>query len=347
MRLTISLSSASARALSNACSTCTRKVQVMRDCATAVRSQQHRFNSEQHAVRSGAQLQQNAPHAWRKSSTVSPLSPRLLAYLRQSPGRRSIAYFVTAALISKSVRFVVYDEQSYAWPLIFSLIVLPFGTAATYFFVSIVEQQVWMRVPLRHGLVQATQGAALGGAAFLAVAAIAAGCGWVSTTTWGWAHHAPATLIRSVALLGIGHLAVAINEEMVFRGYGFDTLASAIGRGPAACVLTMLFALYHYQFSVQGVVGPAASGLALLLLRLSSDGLWMPVGYHWAWNVMQTALLGPPDGLPSVLPLSVHGPYAWVGRPGYPEPGALSILINLAVAAGVGVRLWRATQRVQ
>ncbi len=37
-------------------------------------------------------------------------------------------------------------------------------------------------------------------------------------------------VLRSVAYQGVGHLAVSWNEEMVFRGYGFETVRAALGQ---------------------------------------------------------------------------------------------------------------------
>lgn len=81
----------------------------------------------------------------------------------------------------------------------------------------------------------------------------------------------------SIALLGVGQLAVAWNEEMVFRGYGFETQRAAIGQG-AVGVLIPFFALYHGLDRLQ-VLGTATGGV-VLLLRLRSDALWLPIGYH-------------------------------------------------------------------
>lgn len=43
-----------------------------------------------------------------------------------------------------------------------------------------------------------------------------------------------------------------------------------------------------------------AGGATLMLLRLHTDALWMPIGYHWAWNVLQTAVFGVPHSAPSL-----------------------------------------------
>jgi membrane protease YdiL (CAAX protease family) len=194
--------------------------------------------------------------------------------------------------------------------------------------------------PLAHGLA----GAALGTGAYLAVVGVAVARHWVAFPAWGWERHPPGAVLRSIGVLTLGHLAVAWNEEQVFRGEGFDRLCAAIGTGPAAAVLVPLFAVYH---GLDPAIWPGltAGGLVLMLLRLVSGGLALPVGYHWAWNVVQTALLGPPDAEPSLRPMVVRGPARWMGRPGQPEPGLLPTLVHLAVAGGVALVGWLRRQQ--
>jgi membrane protease YdiL (CAAX protease family) len=187
-----------------------------------------------------------------------------------------------------------------------------------------------LRVPLRQGVAQALHGVGLGTAAFLAWLGIAKARQWVSAPAWGWEQASMKEVLRSAALLGGGHLAVAWNEEMVFRGYGFETVRAALGQGKAVAVLIPGFALYH-GLDPRRVLGMLAGGATLMLLRLHSDALWLPVGYHWAWNVLQTAIFGAPGSAPSIRPLHLHGPERWMGKPGQPEPGLLSTLIQLAV----------------
>jgi hypothetical protein len=86
------------------------------------------------------------------------------------------------------------------------------------------------------------------------------------------------------------------------------------------------------------LLGQAALGTALLMLRLRSGSIWAPLGYHWAWNLLQTACFGPAGGPPSLRPLLVDGPVLWVGRPGSPEPGLLSTLVQVGVALGVALQ---------
>jgi hypothetical protein len=100
-------------------------------------------------------------------------------------------------------------------------------------------------VPLRQGVGQALHGVGLGTAAFLAWLGIAKAKGWVSAPVWGWEQAPLHAVLRSVARQGVGYLAVAWNEEMVFRGYGFETVREALGQGKAVAVLIPGFALYH------------------------------------------------------------------------------------------------------
>jgi membrane protease YdiL (CAAX protease family) len=118
---------------------------------------------------------------------------------------------------------------------------------------------------------------------------------------------------------------------MVFRGYGFETVHEALGQGKTVAALVPGFALYH-GLDPRQVLGMLAGGTTLMLLRLHTDGLWLPVGYHWAWNTLQTAIFGASESAPSIRPLQVHGPERWMGQPGRPEPGRFSTLVPLAMA---------------
>jgi membrane protease YdiL (CAAX protease family) len=115
-------------------------------------------------------------------------------------------------------------------------------------------------------------------------------------------------------------------------------LRSAIGQGAAIGVLLPLFALYHGLDRLQ-VLGTAAGGTVLLLLRLHSDALWLPVSYYWSWNVCHTTLFSPMEAVPTLRPLAAHGPQLWVGRPREAEPELLSILIHLTIALLVWMRM--------
>jgi hypothetical protein len=133
---------------------------------------------------------------------------------------------------------------------------------------------------------------------------------------------------------------LVFDEEMVFRGYGLDTLREALGLAGAFVVSIPLFALYH-GMGWRRLLGLSAAGLLLALLRLRTGSLWFGAGFHFAWNLVQEGVFGPADRAPSLRPLAVHGPGVWVGRPGYPEPGWLQIIWTLVMALIAGASLWR------
>ncbi len=142
-----------------------------------------------------------------------------------------------------------------------------------------------------------------------------------------------------MALTTLRHVAVCVNEELVFRGYGLDTATLAAGRPLAVAGLTLLFAAGH-GFEWQVLIGQSAMALALTALRLRYNSLWVPMGYHFGWNMVQTAVFGPPDALPSLRLMEVHGPDLWMGKPGYPVPGLLMTIANLTMALLVWIA-WR------
>lgn len=267
--------------------------------------------------------------------------------LRRSPGLRSLVY-VGMAAVSLEVVWRLHDSTKPYDLERLHLKTLPLIALLTYTCVQLREDDVerWKQLSFGRTIVQAMRGAGLGIGVSLAWFGIAAAKGWISSPAWGWEYTSVEGVMQSVALLSIGHLAVSWNEEVIFRGYGFDTLSNAIGQTPAAGLLTVLFAFYHHlTLDPQKLHGFLVAGMLLTLLRLYSGGIAFPVGYHWAWNVMQTACMGPVDGEPSIRPLHVDGPYTWVGQPGQPEPGLLSTLIHLIVGIVVGVLWWQHRRR--
>jgi uncharacterized protein len=132
---------------------------------------------------------------------------------------------------------------------------------------------------------------------------------------------------------------------LVSQGYGFDTLREAVGGWGATAILTPLFTLGHgLSLNALQILNFVVVGGVFTLMRVETGSIWFGVGYHWMWNFMQTGLFGPSAAEPSIRPMQVDGPYQWVGKPGSPEPGLLSTVIQCAVGVGIGL-LWLAKKR--
>lgn len=279
-------------------------------------------------------LRRTLPSAERHSDARLEAKSSLL---QRSPALRAVLY-LAGAIVTVQGGVPLLERLSITHPAAVQWGLLAIGTPWTYLFLRL-EQRPLSQRALKVRIGEMRKGAALGALAFLAVAGAAATQGWLKIAGAGWQNTDITTLLRSVTLITLTHTAIAWNEELVFRGYGYDVVRSAAGPVVAASVMTALFAVYH-PWQTQALFGEAALGAALLALRLRSGDLWLPIGYHWAWNLMQTAVLGPADGPLSLLPTQATGPYEWVGRPGYPEPGLLMAMTNLLVALVV-TGLWK------
>ena len=137
------------------------------------------------------------------------------------------------------------ERVSIADPAHTQLVFLAVGTAWTYTLLW-VENRPLSSLPFIQRGKQIGGGFAFGVGAFLFVAVVASTGNWLQRAGgWGWKQWHPATLANSIATLVVTHAAYAWNEELVFRGYGYDVVRAAGGPYIAGVILTALFASYH------------------------------------------------------------------------------------------------------
>ena len=265
--------------------------------------------------------------------------------LRHSAAARSIAYLSSMVGVLLLAGKLPYDPENpfeangheKAFPGVV-------GVTNLFTYLRPEDRVGWDRPPTSEELADLARGAGLGIAACTAMLGVAAAKGWVSAPAWGWRKElTPGDVLASAALLAAQEAMLVFNEEMVFRGYGLDTLTEAFGQRRALAVSIALFARYHGP-GWKRFVGLSLAGLLLAMLRLRTGNLWHVAGYHWGWNIAQKSIFGPPDGAPSLRPLHLHGPEEWVGRPGHPDPGWLQIATTTAIIAVAGLTVWRASQ---
>ncbi len=261
-------------------------------------------------------------------------------FLRRSPGLRGLLYLGTCAVLPRlaSAPFEKAEAISSAANAAYASLVV---ISVTQVFSLAGDEHYfhWQHKSASQQVRQLVAGIGIGASTFVGLASIAYIFDWVSFPEWGWQHGDPPKLVNSLALLLIEYGAVAITEEVIFRGYAFKNLQLAIGTPFSAVFLTGLFALAHGTESLS-LIGQTGSGLLLMVVRLTSGSLWMPIGCHFGISYVQTALLGPPDGPPSLLPMQNHGPKLWLGRPGYPEPGLLAAIMYVVATLWVVLAWW-------
>jgi hypothetical protein len=81
----------------------------------------------------------------------------------------------------------------------------------------------------------------------------------------------------------------AVGEEMLFRGYGFQTLIAHMGPFATILPLGVLFGAAHANnenASLLGLVNTVAWGIVLGYAFLRSGDLWLPIGLHYGWNLV-------------------------------------------------------------
>ena len=79
----------------------------------------------------------------------------------------------------------------------------------------------------------------------------------------------------------------AFGEELLFRGYAFQTLVRAAGPFAALLPFSVLFAAAHagnQNVSMLGLINTFGFGLVLGYAYLRSRDLWLPIALHFGWN---------------------------------------------------------------
>lgn len=154
-------------------------------------------------------------------------------------------------------------------------------------------------------------------------------------------------VVETVAASGFIFLLGAAAEEMLFRGYPFQTLLRSWPLWAALLPTSVFFALVHLgnpnvapQFTI---LNTTLAGVWLAVAYWRTRSLWLATGLHWGWNWAQGALLGSPvSGIKSLAPnpvlrFSDEGP-AWLGGGPYGIEGGAACTIALLLST---LFVWR------
>lgn len=157
--------------------------------------------------------------------------------------------------------------------------------------------------------------------------------------------HGLGTVTGAVGLVGF-MAAVAVGEELMYRGVLFRIIEGWTGTWVALTVTSLLFGLAH-------LVNPNATLWGALVIAIEAGGLltaayvatrklWVPIGLHFGWNVAGSAIFSTevsgnntPQGL---LDASTSGPMLITGGEFGPE-GSVYSIVFCAVAAAVFIRM--------
>lgn len=141
------------------------------------------------------------------------------------------------------------------------------------------------------------------GAALFAALALVRGATTGATWTFaGWQAVPAACTGLAIAFV------LLLPEELIFRGYAFQRIATVAGAWPAILISALLFGLYHQTGSGMWGIGaffqfamPALGGIVFGWAAVRTRGLALPIGLHLGGNWIQASVMSfrPAIGRPS------------------------------------------------
>lgn len=177
---------------------------------------------------------------------------------------------------------------SYVWNMVFRLSLLVTAIVAGYLCARVLEALPWrsLGLTLHSGwLRDLLIGSAIGFAAIVAAVGVAMLGGGLNLS---FSDDGFAGIGRSMFSSAVLLIVAALAEEVMFRGYGLQTLARARLASLGVLLTCALFSLVHLENPnvVPGFtfVNTALAGVWLGVAYLRTRSLWFPLGVHWAWN---------------------------------------------------------------
>lgn len=125
---------------------------------------------------------------------------------------------------------------------------------------------------------------------------------------------------------------VAINEEMIMRGYILRNLMQSMNKYIALIISALIFSVMHFfnpDFSWLGFFNIFLAGLLLGVSYIYTRNLWFPIGLHFGWNFMQSFIGFNVSGMDaySLINITPQGDKLWSGGAFGFEGSLMSIVV--------------------
>jgi membrane protease YdiL (CAAX protease family) len=167
---------------------------------------------------------------------------------------------------------------------------------------------------------------------------IMAGLGWLQFRDFSWRIDPLRVVLGQVLFFFLIFVIVGFQEELLFRGYQLQTVASGTNLFWGLVISSLLFGFLHLtnpNATWISSLGIFFAGLFLALGYLWTGQLWLSIGLHIGWNFFEGVVFGFPVSGLAIYPLlriNVTGPESWTGGAFGPEAG-LIVLPALALGA--------------
>ncbi|MBL8103649.1 MAG: CPBP family intramembrane metalloprotease [Anaerolineales bacterium] len=170
---------------------------------------------------------------------------------------------------------------------------------------------------------------------FLIIYLIEYSMGWLTFKSFAWKTESPSIIIFQTFQNFVRYIFVAWNEELIYRGYIMQSLASGFNLTWGILISSIYFGIEHLSnpnSNGMAVAGIFLAGLFLAYGYMRTGQLWLSIGLHLGWNFFESAVFGFPvsgyDRL-GLLNITVSGPEFWTGGAFGPEAGFIILPINL------------------
>ncbi len=202
----------------------------------------------------------------------------------------------------------------------------------------------------RRAGIDTLMGITIGFVLMLAVYGIEYSLGWLKFESFAWQTDSQTVIISQMLGYFAAYILTAWHEELVYRGYVLQTLASGLNLVWGILISSVYFGIEH--LSNPNSTWMAAAGIFFIALFFTygyvrTGQLWLPIGLHIGWNFFQSAVFGfPVSGLdrPGLLHITVSGPELWTGGAFGPEAGL--VILPICVLGSVLVHIYTKRHKV-
>lgn len=207
----------------------------------------------------------------------------------------SLAMFLPLALVFALMESLLPKDLGVAWPNLAAALVCVLGYWA---YVNQVEQRAVTELSGSSAMGEWARGAGLGVLLGLLTLAPLYVLGVYRVESFGDGFR----LVKLIPEM----LLVSVIEELLIRGVMFRIAEQAWGSRRALVFSTVLFVAAHLpgEISLMGVLVTAAASLTFTAAYQLSRRLWLPVGMHFAWNYLFSAVFS--------VPVSGHEANGWL-----------------------------------
>lgn len=170
--------------------------------------------------------------------------------------------------------------------------------------------------------------------------------GWLTLEGFAWETESIGNVALNLMGVFLFFVFVGWDEELLFRGYHLQTIASGLTPAWGVFLSSVIFGMAHLgnpNATWISAAGIFFAGLFMAYAYLRTGQLWLSIGLHIGWNFFEGPVFGfPVSGLNTFhsTHITVTGPELWTGGAFGPEAG---LIVLPALLVGT-ILVWACTR---